>query len=120
MVFNIKLKLYFCCFFVIIKNIFLLALPSITSTLTSIISVKEGDKFSLECAAEAKPLPYLKWVKDGINSTLIGALQIIKYEVSSAQKSHAGRYMCIATNVAGSFNRTTDVIVMCMFLFCHD
>lgn len=69
---------------------------------------------TLQCEAEGNPGPEISWHKDGQQVTesmrrrilSTGALQIVL-----VQPGDAGRYTCIAANVAGSSSSSMELVV---------
>ncbi|XP_012557847.2 receptor-type tyrosine-protein phosphatase F isoform X1 [Hydra vulgaris] len=86
-----------------------ITLPVFITKLQPVYTFNEHDKFLLSCGAEAKPAANLTLLKDGM--TLSNALDKIEFEVLSAKKEHAGAYICLATNDAGSINCTSQIII---------
>ncbi|KAI5614770.1 hemicentin-1 isoform X1 [Silurus asotus] len=77
------------------------------------IKIKVNNTLTLECEAQAIPVPTLHWYKDGqilktderITVTPNGRIVQIK----QAQVSDTGRYTCVATNIAGEDEKDFDV-----------
>ncbi|XP_053542916.1 hemicentin-1 isoform X1 [Ictalurus punctatus] len=78
------------------------------------IKIKVNNTLTLECEAQAIPIPTLHWYKDGqilktdderITVTPNGRIVQIK----QAQVSDTGRYTCVATNIAGEDEKDFDV-----------
>uniref|UniRef100_A0AAZ3SJS1 Hemicentin 1 n=1 Tax=Oncorhynchus tshawytscha TaxID=74940 RepID=A0AAZ3SJS1_ONCTS len=71
---------------------------------------------NLECEVGGHPPPTLTWLKDGVpvrNGESINILeQGRKIEILSASVSDAGRYVCVATSVAGEKEINYDVSVL--------
>ncbi|XP_034531212.1 hemicentin-1 [Notolabrus celidotus] len=70
----------------------------------------------LECDAGGHPPPSLTWLKDGVpvrNSDSVHVLdQGSKIEIMSATVSDSGRYVCVATSIAGEKEVKYDVRVL--------
>ncbi|XP_051929217.1 hemicentin-1 isoform X2 [Hippocampus zosterae] len=78
-----------------------------------VVKVKVNSTLTLECAAQAFPIPALQWYMDGkilladehVSITANGRIVKIRH----AQVYDTGRYTCIATNVAGEDEKDFDV-----------
>uniref|UniRef100_A0A803W8Y0 Hemicentin 1 n=1 Tax=Ficedula albicollis TaxID=59894 RepID=A0A803W8Y0_FICAL len=70
----------------------------------------------LECAAEGVPAPTITWRKDGAvftgNSSRYSVLEDGSLHIPWAQVADTGRYVCMATNAAGSERRRVDLHVL--------
>jgi len=70
----------------------------------------------LKCEAEGHPPPSLTWLKDGSPVAAKENLRVLeqgrKIEILSALPSDAGRYVCVATSVAGAREIKYDVSVL--------
>lgn len=70
----------------------------------------------LKCEAEGHPPPSLTWLKDGSPVAARENLRVLeqgrKIEILSALPSDAGRYVCVATSVAGAREIKYDVSVL--------
>ncbi|XP_051581270.1 hemicentin-1-like isoform X1 [Myxocyprinus asiaticus] len=70
----------------------------------------------LECEAEGHPPPSLTWLKDGSPVTARENLRVLeqggKIEILNALPSDAGRYVCVATSIAGEDDLKYDVSVL--------
>ncbi|KAL7984810.1 hypothetical protein Chor_003380, partial [Crotalus horridus] len=69
----------------------------------------------LECAVEGVPVPRISWRKDGallagnnVRHSLLGNGSL---HIHSAQVTDTGRYLCMATNVAGTERKRIDLQV---------
>ncbi|KAM5295479.1 hemicentin-1 isoform 1-T1 [Glossophaga mutica] len=69
----------------------------------------------LECLAEGVPTPRIAWRKDGAvlsgNHTRYSLLENGFLHIQSAHVTDTGRYLCMATNVAGTDRRRIDLQV---------
>lgn len=71
----------------------------------------------LECEAGGHPPPSLTWLKDGVpvrdgESVRVQGEQGSKIEILSAKVSDSGRYVCVATSIAGEKEVKYDVRVL--------
>ncbi|NXT68617.1 HMCN1 protein, partial [Chaetops frenatus] len=70
----------------------------------------------LECAAEGVPAPRITWRKDGAvftgNNSRYSVLEDGSLHIPWAQVADTGRYMCMATNAAGSERQRIDLHVL--------
>uniref|UniRef100_A0A8C6YIL3 Hemicentin 1 n=1 Tax=Nothoprocta perdicaria TaxID=30464 RepID=A0A8C6YIL3_NOTPE len=70
----------------------------------------------LECAAEGVPAPRITWRKDGAlfsaNNTRFSVLEDGSLHIHSARVTDTGRYMCMATNAAGTERKRVDLQVL--------
>ncbi|XP_046908014.1 hemicentin-1 [Hypomesus transpacificus] len=71
---------------------------------------------TLECEAGGHPLPSLTWLKDGVPVREAPGVSLLqqgrRVEITSATVSDAGRYVCLATSVAGEKEIKYDVSVL--------
>ncbi|XP_068599564.1 hemicentin-1 [Brachionichthys hirsutus] len=71
---------------------------------------------SLECEAGGHPPPSLTWLKDGVPVRDGESIHVLeqgsKIEIVSAVASDAGRYVCVATSIAGENEVKYDVRVL--------
>lgn len=92
--------------------------PSITASSDGPTDMKVvlSKSLILECAAEGHPPPSLTWLKDGSPVAARDNLRVLeqgrKLEILSALPSDAGRYVCVATSVAGEREIKYDVSVL--------
>ncbi|XP_050994845.1 LOW QUALITY PROTEIN: hemicentin-1 [Labeo rohita] len=92
--------------------------PSITASSDGPTDMKVvlSKSLILECAAEGHPPPSLTWLKDGSPVAARDNLCVLeqgrKLEILSALPSDAGRYVCVATSVAGEREIKYDVSVL--------
>uniref|UniRef100_A0A8C3GM35 Hemicentin 1 n=1 Tax=Cairina moschata TaxID=8855 RepID=A0A8C3GM35_CAIMO len=70
----------------------------------------------LECIAEGVPTPRITWRKDGVvftgNNTRYSILEDGSLHIHSTHVTDAGRYMCMATNTAGTERKRIDLQVL--------
>ncbi|NXL77816.1 HMCN1 protein, partial [Leptocoma aspasia] len=70
----------------------------------------------LECAAEGVPAPRITWRKDGVvftgNNSRYSVLEDGSLHIPWAQVADTGRYVCMATNAAGSERQRVDLHVL--------
>ncbi|XP_027318206.1 hemicentin-1 isoform X4 [Anas platyrhynchos] len=70
----------------------------------------------LECIAEGVPTPRITWRKDGVvftgNNTRYSILEDGSLHIHSAHVTDTGRYMCMATNTAGTERKRIDLQVL--------
>ncbi|ROL43461.1 Hemicentin-1, partial [Anabarilius grahami] len=92
--------------------------PSITASSDGPTDMKVvlSKSLILECDAEGHPPPSLTWLKDGSPVAARESLRVLeqgrKIEILSALPSDAGRYVCVATSVAGEREIKYDVSVL--------
>ncbi|NXV13679.1 HMCN1 protein, partial [Cepphus grylle] len=79
------------------------------------VVVTQGNEISLECKVQGIPEPAITWMKDGrplVSGRDIAILQDGHFlQLKNAQVSDTGRYVCVATNVAGLSDRKYDLNV---------
>lgn len=70
----------------------------------------------LECEAGGHPPPSLTWLKDGVPVRDTESVHVLeqgsKIEILSATVSDSGRYVCVATSIAGEKEVKYDVKVL--------
>jgi hypothetical protein len=101
-----------------LDNILSVAAPNITS-FTATSNPQLGESFSIRCSTTGTPQPDILWKKDGLEleATADEILRIVStdmgrtssVEVSNGRPEFNGVYECIATNDAGSANRSSRV-----------
>ncbi|XP_038571296.1 hemicentin-1 isoform X1 [Micropterus salmoides] len=88
--------------------------PSIADEPTELV-VTRLSPVVIACTASGVPEPTILWSKDGMKLPKEGQGYIIlptgPVEITSAELSHAGRYMCTAKNAAGSTHRHVQLTV---------
>lgn len=71
---------------------------------------------TLECEAGGHPPPALTWLKDGVPVTSSDSVMVLqggrKIEILNADVSDSGRYVCVATSIAGEKEIKYDVRVL--------
>ncbi|XP_040895666.1 hemicentin-1 [Toxotes jaculatrix] len=92
--------------------------PSIRGTdsdLPDEVTVLVNKTTQLECHADGNPTPKITWFKDNQPISSDGPHRILSngrtLQVSSAQVSDTGRYVCVADNVAGSAEKSFNLNV---------
>ncbi|XP_047673954.1 hemicentin-1 isoform X2 [Tachysurus fulvidraco] len=77
------------------------------------IKIKVNNTLTLECEAQAIPVPTLHWYKDGQILKGDGRITVTPngriVQIKQAQVSDTGRYTCVATNIAGEDEKDFDV-----------
>ncbi|KAK3506808.1 hypothetical protein QTP70_028372 [Hemibagrus guttatus] len=77
------------------------------------IKIKVNNTLTLECEAQAIPVPTLHWYKDGQILKADGRISVTPngriVQIKQAQVSDTGRYTCVATNIAGEDEKDFDV-----------
>lgn len=72
----------------------------------------------LDCEAGGHPPPSLTWLKDGVPVHDGESVRVLeqgrKLEILSATVSDSGRYVCVATSIAGEKEVKYDVRVLGM------
>ncbi len=88
--------------------------------ITSDVNVMEGDKLDIVCRVDGSPTPTVVWFKDDMKIQSDGDnIRISTTEddkssivfISLASPANNGVYTCMATNAAGSANRTIQIQV---------
>ncbi|XP_072145451.1 hemicentin-2-like [Dermacentor andersoni] len=84
-----------------------------------IYKVIENAPFSLQCRSSGSPIPLLEWHKDGRKVDTIADNLGIEFSperdvlrVAAAKFLHDGVYKCVASNAAGSTERSFRIIVL--------
>ncbi|NWX99119.1 HMCN1 protein, partial [Nothoprocta ornata] len=89
--------------------------PTIRSSPQTTI-VRVNASALLECAAEGVPAPRVTWRKDGTlfsaNNTRFSVLEDGSLHIHSVHVTDTGRYMCMATNAAGTERKRVDLQVL--------
>ena len=79
-----------------------------------------GKDIELICSANGFPSPrvYLKKEVSSKVDEIENSLENITYSISNIQPSDAGKFICLAENIAGSVKKEETVTVSCKFHFC--
>ena len=101
--------------------------PELTSNPAVRVTVNKYDILRLSCIATGNELPWFKWYKNGI--LLLSGVTFTNTDkqpdststtsslkVTRVDTSHAGVYLCQATNTLGEASSVTKVDVVCEFL----
>uniref|UniRef100_A0A2K6UV43 Hemicentin-2 n=1 Tax=Saimiri boliviensis boliviensis TaxID=39432 RepID=A0A2K6UV43_SAIBB len=79
------------------------------------VKTKVNSTLTLECECWAVPPPTIRWYKDGQPVTPSPRLHILGegrlLQIQPTQVSDSGRYLCVATNVAGEDNQDFNVLI---------
>ncbi|KAK2497109.1 hypothetical protein MC885_006689 [Smutsia gigantea] len=79
------------------------------------VKTKVNSTLTLECESWAAPPPTISWYKDGRPVTPHERLHILGggrlLQIRPTQVSDSGRYLCVATNVAGEDDQDFNVLV---------
>ncbi|XP_035222665.1 hemicentin-1-like isoform X3 [Stegodyphus dumicola] len=91
--------------------------PSITSEYASSLSLRERESLTLNCNTTGNPSPFVIWLKDGIeveanDDDLKFSFSNMNLEITDIKSYHSGKYICIATNLAGSTEKEFNVDVL--------
>ncbi|XP_071607415.1 hemicentin-1 isoform X1 [Heliangelus exortis] len=89
--------------------------PTIRSS-PQAVAVHVNASAVLECAAEGVPTPRVTWRKDGAvltgNNTRYSMLEDGSLHIHSAHVTDTGRFVCMATNAAGTERKRIDLQVL--------
>ncbi|XP_047561044.1 hemicentin-1 isoform X2 [Lutra lutra] len=81
----------------------------------SVTSVIEGQQLTLPCALLAgNPIPERRWIKNSamlVQNPYITVRSDGSLHIERVRLQDGGKYTCVASNVAGTFNKTTTVDV---------
>ncbi|XP_012862831.2 hemicentin-2 [Echinops telfairi] len=79
------------------------------------VKTKVNSTLTLECECWAVPPPTISWYKDGQPVTPHERLHVLGegrlLQIQSTQVSDSGRYLCLATNVAGEDDQHFNVLI---------
>ncbi|XP_053415690.1 hemicentin-2 [Nycticebus coucang] len=79
------------------------------------VKTKVNSTLTLECECWAVPPPTIHWYKDGQPVTPSQRLQVLGegrlLQIQPTQVSDSGRYLCIATNMAGEDDQDFNVLI---------
>lgn len=74
-----------------------------------------GKNVSLQCEVQGIPMPTITWMKDGRPLAKGRGVEILDggsiLQLKNIHVSDTGRYVCVATNVAGMTDRKYDLSV---------
>ena len=73
-----------------------------------VVTTLNGNRVSMLCEVSGVPDPQVTWQKDGVEVQRGGKSFIIE----TASQSDSGSYMCIASNIAGKTNATSQLSVL--------
>lgn len=95
--------------------IFFIDRPTVSVSESTTIS--EGKPYYIECSAWGKPDSSFAWQhnKDEIRST--GQMKNFPFLIPSVSREHYGTYVCTATNKIGSDSQSTNLTVVCKYVF---
>ncbi|TKR80918.1 hypothetical protein L596_014894 [Steinernema carpocapsae] len=90
--------------------------PKFRPDIKSEIRVIEGEKAMLECRADGKPTPAIRWMRGGRpitdSANVILSPRSESLMILHTRKSDAGLYSCVVTNAAGQSEATFKVTVL--------
>ncbi|XP_021050559.1 hemicentin-2 [Mus pahari] len=79
------------------------------------VKTKVNSSLTLECECWAMPPPSISWYKDGRPVTPSHRLSVLGegrlLQIQPTQVSDSGRYLCVATNVAGEDDQDFNVLI---------
>ncbi|XP_035116320.2 hemicentin-2 isoform X8 [Callithrix jacchus] len=79
------------------------------------VKTKVNSTLTLECECWAVPPPTIRWYKDGQPVTPSPRLRVLGegrlLQIQPTQVSDSGRYLCVATNVAGEDDQDFNVLI---------
>ncbi|XP_069861249.1 hemicentin-2 [Dipodomys merriami] len=79
------------------------------------VKTKVNSSLALECECSGMPLPAISWYKDGRPVTPDQRLQVLGegrlLQIQPTRVSDSGRYLCVATNVAGEDDQDFSVLI---------
>ncbi|CAH1270966.1 HMCN1 [Branchiostoma lanceolatum] len=86
-----------------------------TGDSTNEVTATVDDKVSLPCDVNAIPPPVFAWIKDGQVLSADSARHAISssgnLDIVAVQVDDSGKYVCVATNVAGNFTKDIHLII---------
>lgn len=88
--------------------------PSITDAAGPRVAINEGATLKLYCLGDGNPQPVITWKLLGTNQTLQEEDE--RLMILNTQKSHAGVYLCTASNFLGNDSKTIAVDVWCEYV----
>ena len=97
-------------------SIFFAAPPTIDDGLVSPnLNITLGATLTMDCNAEGLPPPLIHWVKDGRRLPVNGPNHVVSTSgmltVQRVSVDDEGRYVCVASNIAGNSTKTIYVSV---------
>ena len=95
--------------------------PKIPPGISGNQSIIHNDRVTMLCPAQGIPKPYVTWYKDGqpITGNEIG-LRLLPdgaLQIDQAEPQHAGRYKCLASNIAGNASHLIDLKILSKNIF---
>uniref|UniRef100_A0A8C0VRL9 Ig-like domain-containing protein n=1 Tax=Cyanistes caeruleus TaxID=156563 RepID=A0A8C0VRL9_CYACU len=92
--------------------------PQIVTEAPANIHCHEGEEVVLECAVSGQPPPVVSWSLNGQSLSPSGRLRfeegkngMYRLHLQEVSVTDAGRYCCVATNVAGTAQTTSELTV---------
>ncbi|KAK3087485.1 hypothetical protein FSP39_006555 [Pinctada imbricata] len=90
--------------------------PTLPPFLPNVTRIIESNPVIIECPAEGTPTPTILWFKDGVELTgeEIGINFLVdgSLEIFSVTAADEGTYKCVAANIAGEVEHTTNLDVL--------
>jgi len=99
------IRLFACLFVCLFTFYFMLSVPPTVYVDQDDVIVREGDSVTLQCRANAQPIPTIQWYKGRyavVPSRRIATSSRGHLVINAAQRSDEGFYTCVALNIAGS------------------
>ncbi|MEE6496324.1 hypothetical protein FKM82_002300 [Ascaphus truei] len=90
--------------------------PRIVGNILEDIKVKEKTNVTLSCEAVGNPVPQMTWLKDGqpvledVHHQIVYGGQ--RLHITNGMVSDTGRYMCIASNLAGDKSKSFSLSIL--------
>ena len=103
------------CILIIGLHLCLLEPPQFTVKPPATMEVTEGEKVTLDCAANGKPAVDIKWNSVGSTLVLSSGVKTNSLIFTSINKTDNGEFICTASNVAGKVTQSVKVTVNCKF-----
>jgi hypothetical protein len=73
-------------------------------------TVREGTNVTLTCSAKGNPVPQVQWFRGGLNISL-DVVGMATVHLRNVNRTSAGKYKCIATNLLGMDEKTSTLKV---------